>query len=395
MNILILLTERFPIGMAPTNRIISICEGLSEIGNNVKVVIPIRTETSKNIQNKKPKGFIKGFKYEYMSNSTIKNKFYLIRIIQQLICYFNLFLYILKKRKTYDLIYIYGGSHIFWWPILIAIKLNKIKVINEMTEIPYYYPSKKFQILRELFFNIVFPLYDGSIVISSALFDVAAKYKPTSSIIKIPILINPIPEEKIKAPFENSIYILHTGTLTENKDGILGIIEAFSMAIKKLECSVRLVITGNLDHSPQKNDIIGLIRKYNLQNAVEFTGYISNERIMDLQSNCSLVIINKYDTFQNKYCFSTKLAEYLNYARTVISTNIGESANYLINDKNAYIVEAGNPQLIADKIIEALKNREKSIKIGNEGRKLVLKEFNYLHQSARIETFFKKICNGI
>lgn len=395
MNILFLITEKFPKGMAATNRIRTICEGLSQIGNNVNVIIPTRTETYNKIINKECKGEINGFKFEYLSNSTVKSKNYLKKITQNITSYLKLIKYIFKNKKRYDIIYIYGGSHYYWWIILFFIKLNRIKVINEMTEIPYYNPELKYAIFRNIFLYFIYPLYNGSIVISDSLYEIATKYKSkTSKLIKIPILIKPTPISEIQSSTDSNPYILHTGTMSENKDGIIGIINAFSIASKKINYPIKLIITGDINDSPHKNVILDIINKNNLHDLIIFTGYLKDEEIKKLQSECSLVIINKHDTFQNRYCFSTKLAEYLNYGKTIISTDIGESMNYLKNNINAYIVKAGDPILIADKIVETFENREISSKIGFEGRKLVEKEFNYLYQSQKISHFLKCLTNG-
>ncbi len=44
MKILIILNEPYPIGMACTKRIHLYAKGLTELGNNVKIIIPKPTE---------------------------------------------------------------------------------------------------------------------------------------------------------------------------------------------------------------------------------------------------------------------------------------------------------------------------------------------------------------
>lgn len=101
------------------------------------------------------------------------------------------------------------------------------------------------------------------------------------------------------------------------------------------------------------------------------------------------MIINKYNTQQNRYCFSTKLGEYLALKKPVIITNIGEAMNYL-NETNAYIVEPGDPQLIANNIISIINNKEKSKRIAENAYQLTLKEFNSTYQTKRIISYFTK-----
>lgn len=97
-----------------------------------------------------------------------------------------------------------------------------------------------------------------------------------------------------------------------------------------------------------------------------------------------MMIYNKYDTQQNRYCFSTKLSEYLSFSRPVITTTIGEANNYLKDGVNAFIVEPHKPELIADKIVYAFSHPEEAEKMGKEGYKLTKKEFNCVYQAKRI-----------
>ena len=134
-----------------------------------------------------------------------------------------------------------------------------------------------------------------------------------------------------------------------------------------------------------------LIEKYNLQETVCFLGYLDRDKLLEYQQRCSVVIINKHLTLQNQYCFATKIGEYLALSKPIIITNVGEATYYLKDGHNSYVVEAGNPNLIADKIIEVFKDSLKAKRIGCEGHKLVEKEFNYMYQTKRLIDYFQKI----
>ena len=89
------------------------------------------------------------------------------------------------------------------------------------------------------------------------------------------------------------------------------------------------------------------------------------------------MIINKYVTQQNKYCFSTKLAEYLAAEKVVIITNVGEAVYWLKNKESAYIVEPENTEKLSESIIYALENRELSKGIAKNGKELCKRSFDY------------------
>ena len=105
------------------------------------------------------------------------------------------------------------------------------------------------------------------------------------------------------------------------------------------------------------------------------------------------MIIYKYDTLQNKYCFSTKLGEYLTFAKPIILTNIGEATYYMKDRENAFIIDWEDTKKIADCIIEIINNPQLATKIGIAGRETCRKEFNYLIHAKKMIEFYKQKMN--
>lgn len=102
---------------------------------------------------------------------------------------------------------------------------------------------------------------------------------------------------------------------------------------------------------------------------------------MEKDDSC---FFNEYNNQLNRYCFSTKFSEYLSFTRPVITTTIGEANNHFKDGVNAFIVEPHNPQLIAEKIVYAMKHSEEAIKIGKEAHKLTLHELDCVYQTGRV-----------
>ena len=92
--------------------------------------------------------------------------------------------------------------------------------------------------------------------------------------------------KEVKTP-----YIFHCGTLQEQKDGILGMIEAFGKAVMKNE-SIRFICTGYIEQSPNSEEIRALIEKYGIHDKLTFVGYLSLSELRNYLSRAALVIIN-------------------------------------------------------------------------------------------------------
>lgn len=395
MKIYFVVKSSFPNGLATTARVTNYCKGFIEYGIKCEVIIPIAIERYEEpIKNKDYKGVFNGIPFQYISKNPKRSKHLLYRKVKDIFDYLKTLLYLFKKLTPDDIVLVYEGGCKWFKLLSLVTHLKKSHIVMELNELPYGTGSEtsKKKKLRNKMLNNIFPLYDGFIVISETLLQLAREFSPKSKIIKVPIIVDTsiakhTKEKKITRP-----YLFHSGTLTEQKDGISGILEAFAIANKSLGYKLDYIFTGYLEKSRDYNLIKNVIEKYSLKDFVHFVGYLNNEELSEYQSNCVATIINKFDTQQNKYCFSTKLGEYLAFAKPVIITNIGE-AMYYLNDKNSYIVEPNNTHLIAEQIVRIVNNKSEANDIGLQGFKLANEIFNYKYQAKRIIPFLKQLIN--
>lgn len=380
--------------MASTNRVHAYAKGLSGQEIETHVLLPISTEPhgSKQINSCKEGFDENGVHYKYMSGSSLRGNNIIKRQINDQYGYGHTLLYLMKHLKNDDQVIIYEGGWIWQLLCIFIVHLKGAKVAMELNELPYVFgqQNKKKIAKRERMLKHVFPRYDQFIVISDALQQVAQQYAPKAKVIKVPIIVEDIIDSNKEetSPIDTP-YILHTGTLTHNKDGILGLIEAFGKACQQTDIPIQYLFTGNLEQSPLKDYIKKLLEKYHIEDRVIFLGYLEMDELRRYQRHCSLCIINKYKTLQNKYCFSTKLGEYLAFARPVIITNAGEAMNYLEDGKNAYIVEPNDTESIANKILQILSHPNEAEKIGKAGQEVAKNVFNCDIQARRLITFFQ------
>jgi glycosyltransferase involved in cell wall biosynthesis len=394
MRIFFILKNTYPKGMASTNRVHSYGKGLINQGQKVNILLPISIEPHGCEQmNTQSEGADEnGVHYKYMSGSSLRGNNILKRQINDQYGYCHTLIYLLKHLKKEDQVIVYEGG--WFWQLLciVAVHLKGAKIAMELNELPYVFgeQTKKKIAKRERMLKHVFPRYDQFIVISDALQQLAQKYAPKAKIIKVPIIVEDLLEstDKGESPIDHP-YILHTGTLTQSKDGVLGLIEAFGKACQQTEIPIQYLFTGYLEKSPQREYIKKLLAKYHIEDRVKFLGYLETEELRRYQRHCDLCIINKYKTIQNKYCFSTKLGEYLAFARPVIITNVGEAMNYLKDGENAYIVEPNDTDSIANKILDILNHPDEAVTIGKAGQEVAKNVFNCDIQAQRLITFFQ------
>lgn len=392
MKILAIYNGGYPYGYAMSKRLHLYCKGLVEHAHEVKVVLPLKTETSKKCLNTQTKGQFESVYFEHLSKSTMRSTNFLTRKLDDLTSYFKLLNYLIKNKA--DVFVVVDIRNNFRFLILLIAYLKKVKVVYEINEHPQLLISCALGVKIGFWIEttLLYPLFDGFIVISEALNELVDKYKgKKAKIIKIPILID-LQKSISTKPFNtNNPFIFHSGSLSEPKDGIIGMLEGYALAVKKLNKTIDFLFTGSLDSNPNKEKINSIIKENGIKDHVKFLGYISEEELNTYLSNCALLIINKHSNLQNTFCFPTKLGEYLSFSKPIIMTSVGELSYYFKDGENAYVVSPGDPTLIANKIIDIFNNPEKSNEIGNKGRKTAEAEFNYKIHIKRLSKFFENL----
>lgn len=387
MKIAILLNEQYPVGMACTNRTHLYTKGLAELGNDVVILIPRPTEAPDNIRNSKVEGVYEGVKFKYAYEPVIRRSF-IGRRIQNFLSFFNSFKFLISFRP--DVIMVVSNTFRYILLAKMASSLVSAKIVREKTEIPYY-RLQELSGIHKLRTRMEFQLFDGILVISEALKDFFMNDLVLKARIEeIPILIE---SNGIKNGVDVSQTIrptlVYTGSLLNQKDGVLTIIKAFKKILRN-HPGVKLILTGDLQRSVDKEEIILLIEKLELKENVELTGYVSKEKLNELTSTASALLLAKPENRQNRYNMATKTGEYLLTGRPAVISSVDPVCRYLKHHENACIVEPDDLQM-AEEIEFLLNNPEKADSIGKAGKDSVIKLFDYRKHARRINDFFAEL----
>ena len=396
MNVFFITKVPFPNGMAPTKRITCYAKGLSDNGINSEVLVINRTESSENTLNKSTNGVLAKYaKYQYLGGSTYRPKGILQRKYQDLIDLSKVVVYCLRNADKETIIYNYGDDIIIHILFTIVCLLTGAKQCRELCEYPYHTVEHVGAIRKTkswITVHILFKLYDAIIPISNTLQELAEKNKGRrTKICKIPILVD---EDNCEQEYASiSVphpYIFHSGKLDEQKDGFIGMLKAFCKARLQYP-NLHFYSTGILSNSSHKEEAEAIINQFSAKDNVHFLGFVSESELNAYQKQSSLFIINKLPSFQNKYCFPTKLGEYLLCGRPVITTDFGEAVNYLEDGKSALIVHHGSTDELSDAIIHLLNNPPLAEEIGRNGCLIARDRFGYKGQGKKLSEFFNSL----
>lgn len=172
----------------------------------------------------------------------------------------------------------------------------------------------------------------------------------------------------------NSGEILYIGTLVRKK-GVFELTKIFNEVIEKCP-EAKLVLIGNdsVDQKTNSSSTWGLMVKQFSEKAlkqVEYKGEVPYEEIQDYIKSANVCV---FPTFAETMGMVT--IESMALQKPVVNSNYGWALE-LIDDKvNGFLVDPENTKEYGRRIIELIKNKELSIKIGEQARIKVEKTFD-------------------
>lgn len=192
--------------------------------------------------------------------------------------------------------------------------------------------------------------------------------------VKIHIVNNPyIPSQGLLAiPIDTMTNVV---TFIGRLQVLKGVIE-LSLAIPlilKRHPNVKFRFVGDTS-SCSLGDLRSYLKNFLLRNyahAVEFIDFVEYGNISEVYSSTDVCVFpSLWDNFPN-VCLEAMAA-----GRGVVGTNSGGMATMIASDEVGRLVPPGNPQRIADAVIDLLSEPEKRMRIGRAARQRVLEEFS-------------------
>jgi glycosyltransferase involved in cell wall biosynthesis len=301
--------------------------------------------------------------------------------------------------KRSDVVVVDGFN---WWTYLWlgAMYGRKRKLVFELNEKPgsvYTTRILQFKPIKWAGLHLTrisMMVFDGFIAISEPLREYISHQKKTSAkTVILPIIIdNNEPYTELKNEIPPHPYIIHTGAISQQKDGIVDVFEAFALVNKQEGNTLHFYLAGSKAAPPGVWEGINkVINDHGLKDNVHFLGLVFGDRLKTLQKNCSFLVLPKPDNEQNRNNFPTKLGEYLAFSRPVITTAVGDMALHLKDGFNAILVTPGNTEQISKAMLRLMQDRELADRLGQQGRETSISEFDYKILGKKLAAFLSQL----
>ena len=389
-KILIVTIEPFPHGMAGTNRIISLSKGFIANGLDVQILSMYKFGEPYDIIINPKKGVYEGIKFTNIYNSTVKNKYKIIRAFNELSKPVLVFHFCLQNVDRYTLVYYYSEESLPAIAAKIAASMKSSVIVKEETEHPSVRVSNKRKLNKYLFLKYHYKIFDGLFVITHNLYEYfkeVLNYK--KPIFVVPMIVDIDRFNNRLSTNNNSI--VFSGILDDQKEGVDLLIRAVSRVIK-IYPNYTLHLYGNAMDDAQENRYKRMISELNVEKTVIMHGYKIRDEMTDIFLKAGILVFTRPSSLQAAYGFSTKLGEYLAAGKPVLATRVGEIEAYLKDRKNAFICNP-NEESIANKLCEIIEDSFFASKVAEEGRLCAIEHFNNKTETKKAIAHLHDICN--
>jgi glycosyltransferase involved in cell wall biosynthesis len=175
--------------------------------------------------------------------------------------------------------------------------------------------------------------------------------------------------------------LLYMGRLSEEK-GIKYLLKAMIDITKKIP-TVHLNVVGT---GPEKENLEELIKKLKLEKHVSLIGQVPNKDIEIYYKISNILIVPSICA----EAFGLVGIEAMSVGRPVIGSRVGGIPEWLDDGKTGLLVDPGNSEQIAEKVIQLFSNIKLMEKMGENGRKKA-EQFDIKKHIKEIEIVYQEV----
>jgi glycosyltransferase involved in cell wall biosynthesis len=379
----------FPHGWAEVQKVLLISKCLLVTGNEITVICPNGTHSSKDRPGMPATGIYEGVKYVYTSGSPYRNSSFIARNMTKVKGRINEFLLLWKMRREKQLDFILLSTHSFSEVLYSAIlgKLFGCKTILNYVEFHSRIPKSNFwaRLNDKLHDKYSARLSDAIFPISEFIIEHFTKISPTKKYLKIPGLTNYERFENTPV-LQGEKYFMYCGAASY-KEVVLFIIDAYNK-VNTTNTLLYLVVNGT---EADKNVIKDYAANTAKKDNIKFFSKLTDEELNTLYLNAVALLIPLRNTFQDIARFPHKTGEYLASGNPVIATNVGELKYYFTDKKDMLLAEDYDIDLYADKMQYINENPDAAKRIGADGKERGRQLFSFRVKAKEINDFMDEM----
>ena len=195
---------------------------------------------------------------------------------------------------------------------------------------------------------------------------------------KVPIEVIPYTISIASTPKHGSSFrekrpmVLYAGRLVERK-GVEYLLRAFAEVVK--EIPAELVIVGE---GPEKERLMGLSSKSGLDGKAVFKGWVSQEILADLYSECNVFVLPAIiDSKGDTEGLGVVLLEAMSYKKPVIASDLGGITDIVKDRETGLLVKEKDVPGLASALQQVLQQPALAQRLGEGGYQHLYRQFSW------------------
>lgn len=178
--------------------------------------------------------------------------------------------------------------------------------------------------------------------------------------------------------------ILFTGRMIALK-GLDVLIDSFTEMIQDLDAHLVLAGAGNFE--PWKRRLL----KKNIPNSkYTFLGKVPYHKMPFLYPLASVFVLPSYSE-----SFPLTILEAMSAGVPVIATNVGGLPEMIENSVNGFLIKPGDSFALAQKIIEIIRYKEKTLELARKGRERAITDFSAKRMGDETAEMYKRVVDVV
>lgn len=158
------------------------------------------------------------------------------------------------------------------------------------------------------------------------------------------------------------------------------LIKAITLVLKEVP-KAKFIIAGK---GSEEEKLKKLVKDLEISESVRFVGWVSQDVLPQYYRTCDIYV----STSLSDAGIASSTAEAMACQLPCIITDFGDNKDWVKNNESGFLMPLKNYKFLAEKIIYLLKNPEKGLQMGKEGRKIIEEKNNYYREMEKMEKLY-------
>ncbi len=194
----------------------------------------------------------------------------------------------------------------------------------------------------------------------------------------------PNAEIELKKHFglNDSLIVLSTRTLTHIHD-----VETFVRSIPLIQAAVPTAQFIVATDGSERKKLEDMTDALGVTEAVRFPGYLKEDEIIKWLCLADVYV----STSLTDAGLAASTAEAMAFGLPVVITDNGENSDWVIDGKGGYLVPNGASDMLAERVVRLLKDKNMRLKFGRVNRQIIEERNNYVTEMDRMEVIYEDL----